>query len=64
MNHYVIDTHALVWFLEQSPKLGNNARNAFLDTDSILIIPTIVLAKIKFLLIKTDFQRHWMRFSR
>ncbi|MDF1534066.1 MAG: PIN domain-containing protein [Methanosarcinaceae archaeon] len=55
MNHYIIDTHALVWFLEQSPKLGKNARNAFIDTDSILIIPTIVLAEIKILFDKNRF---------
>ena len=55
MTHYIIDTHALVWFLEQSPKLGKNAKNVFLDNDSILIIPTIVLAEIKFLFGKNRF---------
>ena len=55
MTHFIIDTHALVWFLEQSPKLGKNARNVFLDNDSILIIPTIVLAEIKFLFGKNRF---------
>ena len=55
MTHFIIDTHALVWFLEQSPKLGKNAKNVFLDNDSILIIPTIVLAEIKFLFGKNRF---------
>ncbi len=63
MTHYIIDTHALVWFLEQSPKLGKNAKSVFLDDDSILIIPTIVLAEIKFLFGKNDFQRHLKKFS-
>ena len=55
MTHFIVDTHALVWFLEQSPKLGKKARNVFLDNDSILIIPTIVLAEIKFLFGKNRF---------
>ncbi|MGH7967036.1 MAG: hypothetical protein ACRERD_35310 [Candidatus Binatia bacterium] len=28
--HYVVDTHALVWFLEGNPRLGANAK-AVLD---------------------------------
>ena len=55
MTHYIIDTHALVWFLEQSPKLGKNAKSVFFDDDSTLIIPTIVLAEIKFLFGKKRF---------
>lgn len=55
MTHFIVDTHALVWFLEQSPKLGKKAKNVFLDNDSILIIPTIVLAEIKFLFGKNRF---------
>ncbi len=43
MTYYIVDTHSLVWFLEKSPKLGKKARNALLDSDSSLIIPTIVL---------------------
>ncbi|NOR16786.1 PIN domain-containing protein [candidate division WOR-3 bacterium] len=55
MTYYIIDTHGLVWFLEESPKLGEMAREAFLDEDSNLIIPTIVLAEIKFLFDKNRF---------
>ncbi len=55
MTYYIIDTHSLVWFLEKSPKLGKKARNALLDSDSLLIIPTIVLAEIKFLFAKNRF---------
>ena len=46
---YVIDTHALVWYLEDSPKLSQAARYAFNDIekgDAQGIIPTIVLAEI------------------
>lgn len=55
MTYYIVDTHALVWFLEKSPKLGEKAREVFLDEDSNLIIPTIVLAEIKFLFDKNRF---------
>ena len=55
MTSYIIDTHALVWFLEKSTKLGKNARKAILDPDSSIIIPSIVLAEIKFLYSKNRF---------
>ena len=55
MTSYIIDTHALVWFLEKSPKLGKNARNALIDSNSSIIIPSIVLAEIKFLYAKNRF---------
>ena len=55
MTDYIVDTHGLVWFLEESPKLGEKAREAFLDEDSNLIMPTIVLAEIKFLFDKNRF---------
>lgn len=45
----VIDTHALVWYLENSPKLSSNARLAFDAIDqglSIGLVPTIVLAEL------------------
>ena len=55
MAYYIIDTHGLVWFLENSQKLGEKAREAFLNEDSKLIVPTIVLAEIKFLFEKKKF---------
>ena len=55
MTYYIVDTHGLVWFLEKSPILGEKAREVFLDEDSNLIIPTIVLAEIKFLFDKNRF---------
>ncbi len=56
MTHYIVDTHALVWFLEKSSKLGKDARKALLDTDSIIVIPSIVLAEIRFLFAKEKFR--------
>lgn len=49
---YVIDTHALVWFLEASDRLGREARAILKRADATLIIPSIVLAESKFLFAK------------
>jgi PIN domain nuclease of toxin-antitoxin system len=44
-NKYVVDTHALIWYLEGNPKLGNSAK-AILDApDSEMILPMIALAE-------------------
>lgn len=42
---YVIDTHALVWFLEGNSRLGVNAKAILSDADSQLVIPatTVIL---------------------
>lgn len=45
MTKYVIDTHALIWFMEGNPKLGNNAKAILEKIDSELILPVIVLAE-------------------
>ena len=49
MKVYVADTHALIWFLEKNPKLGRKARAIMRDPSVRIIIPTIVLAEIKYL---------------
>lgn len=49
---YVADTHALIWYLEGSPRLGALARQAFDSAaagKSQIIIPVIVFAEIVFL---------------
>lgn len=43
----VIDTHALHWFLEDSPTLSNKARRA-IEAASIIYIPAIVLLEFLF----------------
>ena len=46
---YVADTHALVWYLSGSPRLGKLARQAFdeaVNSESEVLIPAIVLAEI------------------
>jgi PIN domain nuclease of toxin-antitoxin system len=42
---YVIDTHALIWFLEGNPRLGTNAKAILSHPDSRLIIPATTLAE-------------------
>ena len=49
MSTYVVDTHALAWYLEDDPRLGAQAEAAMDDRRVRLIIPTIVLAEIKYL---------------
>lgn len=47
MTSYVLDTHALVWYLTNDRRLGLQAEEVLNDPGSRLIIPTIVLAEIK-----------------
>ena len=42
---YVVDTHALIWFLEGNSRLGENAKNVLSDPTSQLILPAIALAE-------------------
>ena len=55
MTDYVADTHALIWYLENSPRLGSQARVAFdaCDRGEIQIyVPTICLVEIVYLMEK------------
>jgi PIN domain nuclease of toxin-antitoxin system len=42
---YVIDTHALIWFLEGNSRLGANANAILSNPDSQLVIPATTLAE-------------------
>ena len=42
---YVVDTHALIWFLEDNPRLGSNAKAILTHATSQLILPAIALAE-------------------
>ncbi|NER25573.1 MAG: type II toxin-antitoxin system VapC family toxin [Symploca sp. SIO1B1] len=42
---FVIDTHALIWFLEGNSRLGLNAKAVLSDPDSQLVIPATTLAE-------------------
>ena len=45
MIKYIVDTHALIWFIEGNSRLGNNAQAILSDATSQLILPAIVLAE-------------------
>jgi PIN domain nuclease of toxin-antitoxin system len=42
---YIVDTHALIWFLEGNPRLGIRAKAILSDLSSELILPAIALAE-------------------
>ena len=42
---YVIDTHALIWFLEGNQRLGTQAQAILSHLDSQLVLPAIALAE-------------------
>ena len=44
-NEFILDAHALIWFLEGNPRLGANARVAIQDPASVLYLPVIALAE-------------------
>lgn len=43
---YVVDTHALIWFLDKDSRLSSTAKNTLADPGTELIVPTIALAEI------------------
>ena len=44
-DEFVVDTHALIWFLEGNPRLGTRARSVLEDANSVLYLPVIALAE-------------------
>lgn len=42
---YVIDAHTLIWFFENNPRLGTDAKAALLAADSDLVLPATALAE-------------------
>lgn len=52
MTDYVADTHSLIWYLEDSPRLSSGARECFdaCDRGEVIInVPTICLVEIIYL---------------
>ncbi len=47
---YVLDTHALVWYLEGNPRLGQDAETVLDDLGSELVLPIIALAEAAFII--------------
>ncbi len=50
-NSYVTDTHSLVWYFNDSPRLSSEALKTFENTveNGSIIVPTIVLAEIMYI---------------
>jgi len=46
---YILDTHALIWYLEGNPRLGVRAKSLMDDPDSELVLPVIALAEAMFI---------------
>ncbi len=46
---YVLDTYALVWYLEGNPRLGQDAKTAMDDPHSELVLPIIALAEAAYI---------------
>jgi PIN domain nuclease of toxin-antitoxin system len=44
-NEFILDAHALVWFLGGNPRLGPHARKAIEDAPNLLYLPIIALAE-------------------
>lgn len=42
---YVLDTHALVWFVEGNSRLSESAKEILVATDSQMVLPLIALAE-------------------
>ncbi|MEO6861780.1 MAG: type II toxin-antitoxin system VapC family toxin [Microcoleus sp.] len=52
MSNAVTDTHALIWYLEDSPRLGAAANRIFNECDRgeiVIYIPTVCLVEIVYL---------------
>ena len=49
MKTFVVDTHALVWYLDGNKRLSKTAESKMDLPDATLIIPTVVLAEVKYL---------------
>lgn len=49
--NYVADTHSLVWYFTEDPRLSKKALDAFEQTKQkdLIIIPTVVLAELMFI---------------
>lgn len=51
-NKYILDTHALIWYLESNPNLGRQAEVVMSAADSEMILPLIALAEATYLIEK------------
>jgi PIN domain nuclease of toxin-antitoxin system len=63
---YVLDTHAIVWFVENDPRLSTGVKTVMRNPANSFIVPTMALVEIKFLhskgRITTDLAGVYQRF--
>ena len=52
---YVLDTHAIVWAIENDPRLSAAAKSVLKNPASELVVPTMVLVEIQYLTVKKRF---------
>ncbi len=52
MSTFVLDTHALVWYIDGDSRLSKGAMAVLDDPTARLVIPTIVLAEVRYLFAK------------
>ena len=52
MSTFVVDTHALVWYIDGDERLSAAAEASLDDPAGSLVIPTIVLAEVRYLFAK------------
>ncbi|MFQ5650618.1 MAG: type II toxin-antitoxin system VapC family toxin, partial [bacterium] len=53
---FVLDTHTLVWYLEDNPKLSESCKKAIENTNNRIIISITILLEIKYLHSKKRFK--------
>jgi PIN domain nuclease of toxin-antitoxin system len=49
---YILDTHALVWYLEGNSRLGRQAKTMMTAAESEMVLPLIALAEAAYLIEK------------
>jgi PIN domain nuclease of toxin-antitoxin system len=52
---YVLDTHAIVWAIENDPRLSAAAKSVLKNPTSEFVLPTMVLVEIQYLTVKKRF---------
>jgi len=62
---YVLDTHTLIWFLANDPKLGKTASKLLDDASNQFVLPAIVAAEAIYIIMKRrtsiTFDELWQR---
>lgn len=64
---YVVDTHALLWYLSADRKLGKKAKQALAKAESgeaQLVIPIVVLLEILVIIEKKRIKVTWSQFTK